>query len=224
MEPTSLTTERLLLRPFRPQDADAVYTACQDPQIPRFTPVPSPYTRRHAETYVGRTCPDGWREDTAYSFALVTKDEGRFVGAMALVRLQLRTPERQAELGYWTAKEQRGRGYTAEAGLEVARWAFRELGVERLEWVADATNVASRAVALKIGFAMEGTLRAKIPQRGTRRDAWIGSLLPYDLELPSQTPYLPGEKNLPGERNPPYEKNPRCEKNPPCEEDLPDDS
>lgn len=175
-----------------------VYTACQDPQISRFTPVPSPYTREHAETYVSRTCPDGWREDTAYSFALVTKDEGQFVGAMALVRLQqLRTPERQAELGYWTAKERRGRGYTAEAGREVARWAFRELGVERLEWVADAANTASRAVALKIGFVMEGTLRAKIPHGGTRRDARTGSLLPYDLGLPSETPYLPYGGNLP---------------------------
>lgn len=191
MEPTILSTRRLLLRPFLPEDAEAVYAACQDPEIPRWTHVPCPYTREHARTFVTGAL-DGWLKDTAYNFALVTRDKGRFVGAMGLLRVQqLGAPERQAEIGYWTARERRGRGYTAEAGRVVARWAFEELGAERLEWLADAGNVASRAVALKIGFTMEGTLRSRIEHNGTRRDAWIGSLLPHDLGVPSATPYLP---------------------------------
>jgi RimJ/RimL family protein N-acetyltransferase len=60
-----------------------------------------------------------------------------------------------------------------------------------MEWFAEAGNLGSRAVALKVGFRMEGTLRAKIPYQGTRRDAWTGSLLPSDLGLPSAQPYLP---------------------------------
>jgi RimJ/RimL family protein N-acetyltransferase len=192
MEPTTLTTQRLVLRPFRPSDAAAVHAACQDPDIPRWTSVPSPYTREHAEGFVGQICPDGWCDDTVYNFAVVTKDDPRLVGAMGLVRLaSLRSPERQAELGYWTVKEERGHGYTAEAARAVVRWAFEELGVERMEWYAEAGNIGSRAVALKAGFRMEGTLRAKIPYQGTRRDAWTGSLLPSDLGLPSETPYLP---------------------------------
>ncbi|WP_431044098.1 GNAT family N-acetyltransferase [Streptomyces sp. P1-3] len=193
MEPITLTSERLVLRPFEPSDAPAVYAACQDPDIPRWTNVPSPYTRDHAADFVGRICSEGWRDDMTYNFAAVTKDGGALVGAVGLVRLaDLRGPERQAELGYWTAKEHRGRGYTAEAGRALVDWAFTELGVERMEWYAEAGNVGSRAVALKIGFRMEGTLRAKIPHEGTRRDAWIGSLLPSDWGLPSVAPYLPG--------------------------------
>ncbi|MFH9425929.1 GNAT family N-acetyltransferase [Streptomyces sp. NPDC017529] len=191
MEPVTLTTERLVLRPFVPADAPAVHAACQDPDIPRWTPVPSPYDFSHAQDFVARTCPEGWRTDTAYNFAVTAKADGTLVGAMGLVHLALHTAERQAEIGYWTAEERRGRGYTVEAVREVARWAFTCLRVERLEWLAQAGNTGSRAVALKAGFRMEGTLRAKIAHRATRRDAWIGALLPADLGLASEAPHLP---------------------------------
>lgn len=191
MEPITLTTERLLLRPFTTGDAGAVHTACQDPEIPRWTSVPSPYTYEHAEGFVGQICPDGWRDDTMYNFAVTTKDGGQLVGAMGLVRLELSAPQRQAELGYWTVKELRGLGYTVEAARAVVRWGFEDLAVERMEWGAEAGNEGSRAVALKTGFRMEGTMRAKLVFEGTRRDIWWGSLLPSDLGLTSATPHLP---------------------------------
>ncbi len=192
MEPISLATERLVLRPFAPSDVPDVHAACQDPDIPRYTSVPDPYRIEDARIFVEETCPAGWRNDTMYTFGVFCGETGQLVGAMCLVRLaQLHTAERQAELGYWTAKEHRGRGCTVEAAREVIRWAFEDLGVERLEWYAEAGNEGSRAVALKAGFRMEGTLRAKIIHRGTRRDAWTGSLLPSDLGRPSGTPYLP---------------------------------
>ncbi|WP_037907212.1 GNAT family N-acetyltransferase [Actinacidiphila yeochonensis] len=191
MKPPTLTTARLVLRPLGPQDADAVHLACQDPDIPRWTSVPHPYTREMAEDFVSERCPAGWRDDTVYNFGLFTPD-GALVGSMGLVRLQhLDAAQRQAELGYWTAKEWRGRGLTAEAGRAVCAWAFDELGVERLEWFAEAGNEGSRAVALRIGFVMEGVVRAKIVHEGTRRDAWSGSLLPSDWGRASGTAYLP---------------------------------
>lgn len=194
MEPVTLTTERLTLRPFRPSDADAVHAACQDPDIQRWTTVPSPYERAHAEDLTGRICAEHWRDDITYDFAVVTKRDGVLVGAMGLVRLaQLRTAEHQAELGYWTVREHRRRGYTGEAARAVIEWAFTRLGVERLEWCAETGNEGSRAVALGAGFRMEGTDRARIVHQGTRRDAWRGSLLPSDWGLPSTTPYLPAE-------------------------------
>ncbi|GLW19850.1 acetyltransferase [Streptomyces sp. NBRC 13847] len=181
MKPVTLTTERLVLRPFEPSDAPAVHTACQEPDIPRWTSVPSPYGVEDAERFVGTVVPEGWRDDTTYNFAVVSRADGSLVGAMGLVRLaRLRTPERQAELGYWTAKEHRGRGYTVEAARAVLGWAFRDLGVERMEWHAEAGNEGSRAVARRLGFHMEGTLRAQLVREGIRRDVWIGSLLPSD--------------------------------------------
>ncbi|MEU3960447.1 GNAT family protein [Streptomyces buecherae] len=191
MEPLILSTPRLVLRPFEASDVDAVFAACQDPDIPRWTNVPSPYLREHAQNFVTEMAPNGWRDNTSYSLAVVTKDDGVLVGAMGLVRLELAGPERQAEIGYWTVKEHRGRGYTVEAARRMIDWAFGELGVERMEWYAEVGNEGSWAVARSLGFQREGTLRARIPHAGTRRDSWIGSLLPSDLDLPSPTPYLP---------------------------------
>lgn len=198
MESVTLTTERLVLRPPRPADAPAVHAACQDPEIPRWTNVPSPYGMQDAVDFVGPVSERNWHEDTAYTFAMTAKapglpdGDGTLVGCIGLVRLaQLAPPTRQAELGYWTVKEHRGRGYTTEAARAVVRWAFTDLGVERMEWYAEVGNTSSRAVALKTGFHMEGTLRSKLLHEETRRDAWAASLLPSDLNLPTETPYLP---------------------------------
>ena len=49
MELPTLRDGDLVLRPKRPEDADALTAACQDPEIPRWTFVPSPYTRADAE-------------------------------------------------------------------------------------------------------------------------------------------------------------------------------
>ncbi len=187
MEPTTLTTDRLVLRPFAPSDEDEVYAAAQDPDIQRWTLVPSPYTREDAHAFVSGIAPTGWREGTAFPFAVRLGAEGPLV---ASVGMHVRGAE-SFEVGYWAAKEHRGRGYVAEAVRAVARWAFTERGVVRLEWRAEVGNAGSRAAAEKAGFRIEGLLRAGIEQRGTSRDCWVGSLLPSDLGLPSRLPYLP---------------------------------
>ncbi|MFF2196787.1 GNAT family N-acetyltransferase [Streptomyces sp. NPDC058157] len=187
MEPLTLTTVRLVLRPFAPADAEEVYAACQDPDIQRWTVVPSPYRREHAEAWVGEICAASWREDREYAFAVRLGEDGPLV---ASVGVHVRGPGAY-EIGYWTAKEHRGRGYMAEAVDGVARWLFTEVGAGRLEWRAAAGNAASRAVAEKAGFRVEGVLRAALDLRGTLRDCWVGGLLPSDLGLPSRLPYLP---------------------------------
>lgn len=198
MEPLTLRTERLLLRPFEERDTDAVTAACQDPELLRWVPLPDPYERRHAEEFIGLTSPTGWSSDTMYNFGVFERGrggdtEGALVGAMGLVKVALvRTPERQAELGYWTARSQRRKGYTAEAARAVVGWAFAELGVERMEWVAQVGNEGSLAVVRRLGFVQEGVQRARIVHRGTRRDAHIAALLPSDWGRPLETPYLPG--------------------------------
>ncbi|MEV7512737.1 GNAT family N-acetyltransferase [Streptomyces sp. NPDC085612] len=196
MEPTTLTTDRLVLRPFRPADEEEVHAAAQDPDIQRWTQVPSPYERTHAHTFVNEIVPTGWREDTAYPFAVRLRaadgeDSADAEGPLvAAIGVHLHTAE-STEVGYWAVKEHRGNGYMTEAVLAVARWVFTELGLVRLEWRAEVGNAGSRAVAEKAGFRVEGLLRAGILQRGTARDCWIGALLPEDLDLTPSLPYLP---------------------------------
>ncbi|MFC8920383.1 GNAT family N-acetyltransferase [Streptomyces sp. NPDC047821] len=185
MDPVTLTTGRLLLRPFAPEDVDAVHTACQDPGIQRWTTVPSPYARHHAEEFVG-TVPDGWRTGYDLDFAVLLRDGGPLVGAAGV-----RGHSGVWEIGFWTAAEHRGSGYATEAVAALARWTFTATGCVRLVWRAEVGNTGSRAVAEKAGFTIEGTQRAGLLNKGTVRDAWVGSLLPSDLGLPSPVPYLP---------------------------------
>lgn len=188
MEPITLTTERLLLRTFTTDDTEAVYQACQDPDIQRWTTVPSPYERQHAAEFTGQMVPDGWRSGTMCTFAVLPRAGGPL---MASVAVTLRTLSGTWEIGFWTAKEHRGRGVMAEAVGAVAHWAFARLGATRLEWRAEVGNAGSRAVAEKAGFVVEGALRAALLNKDTLRDTWVGALLPSDLGLTSTHPYLP---------------------------------
>ncbi|MFD4035427.1 GNAT family N-acetyltransferase [Streptomyces sp. NPDC058637] len=188
MEPITLTTARLLLRPFGRQDAEEAYLACQDPDIQRWTVIPSPYTRADAELWTEKLSPAGWREDTMYNFAVVLRKGGTLVGALGV---NPRSLPGTYEVGFWTAKEYRGRGFTTEAVREAARWAFTALNADRLEWRAEIGNAPSRAVALRAGFRMEGEQRSSLLNKGVRRDTWTGALIPADLGLPGTHPYLP---------------------------------
>jgi RimJ/RimL family protein N-acetyltransferase len=192
MEPVTLTTDRLLLRTVGPQDTDTVYAAVQEPDIQRWTTIPSPYLPEHAQSFTEQQVPYGWANDSMFTFGLFLPGD-RLAGMLGITMRSLGT----AEIGFWAAKEHRGRGYVTEAALVAARWAFTELRIDRLEWLAEVGNHASRAVAERTGFAVEGTLRAAMNNDGVRRDCWVGSLLPSDLGLPPTAPYLPAPAPVP---------------------------
>jgi len=179
IEPTEITTGHLVLRPWRPADAHAVFAACQDPELQRWTRVPVPYRHEDAVHYVGQLSPQAWAAGTAAHFAVLDAVTGDLQGSVSLMDLA----EGGAEVGYWTAVEARGRGRTTEAVRAVCAWGVGALGLQRITWLAHVGNTASRRVAEKAGFVVEGTLRQYLPHRGERRDAWVGGLLPGDLGL-----------------------------------------
>jgi RimJ/RimL family protein N-acetyltransferase len=186
MEPVTLTTDRLILRVVGPQDTEAVYTAAQDPDIQRWTSIPSPYLPEHAQSFTEQLVPDGWATGSMLTFG-VFLPEGDLVGMLGLTMHSLSV----GEIGFWGTKEHRRNGYIAEAARAVSRWAFTHLSVDRVEWRAEVGNRPSRAAAERVGFVLEGVLRSAIIHQGVRRDCWVGSLLPSDLGLPSTAPYLP---------------------------------
>ncbi|HWT22829.1 MAG TPA: GNAT family protein [Solirubrobacteraceae bacterium] len=162
----------LALRAWSEDDAPAVHRACQDPEIQRWNPaVPRPYRLEHALAFVrGEAVPD--------ELALAFTVEGAVAGCIGMKPV----PDRIGHVGYWCAPEHRGRGWTARALRLFAAHAFGELGVERLELVAEPGNAGSLRVAAKAGFVREGVLRAYVRHPdGRRADAVMHSLLPSDL-------------------------------------------
>jgi RimJ/RimL family protein N-acetyltransferase len=67
--------------------------------------------------------------------------------------------QRDAEIGYWTVPAARRRGVAARAVDTAVRWAFTELGVQRVQLFHAVENSASAGVARKAGFVQEGRLR-----------------------------------------------------------------
>jgi RimJ/RimL family protein N-acetyltransferase len=71
----------------------------------------------------------------------------------------------------------RGRDVATTAVRAVCQWGVTTAGFELIEWRCEAGNVASRRVAEKAGFRIEGTLRKRRVRDGVRVDEWVGSLL-----------------------------------------------
>lgn len=83
MDPVTLTTDRLLLRTVGPHDTDAVYDAVQDPDIQRWTTIPSPYLREHAAGFTDQMVPDGWADGSMFTFGVFVPS-GELVGMLAI--------------------------------------------------------------------------------------------------------------------------------------------
>ncbi len=168
-------TERLVLRPYRPEDVDAVRRACQDADIQRWLRVPSPYTETDAVDFVTETSVSARAEGRGLLTAV--EADGEFVGSAGL---HLTPGHLGPAVGYWLAPWGRGRGYAAEAAHALAEWALG-LGAPRVHLMADVGNTASQAVAVRAGFIREGVVRSCLDYRnGSRGDAVLFGRLPED--------------------------------------------
>ncbi len=184
LQPLEFTDRRLLVRPWRPDDAASVHAACQDPLIGQHTRTPLPYRESDAVEFVAETSPRGWADGTTASFGVFNRAGDTLLGSVALMDIVEREHEDaggQAELGYWGAPWARGHGHITDACRLVCAWGFAYLGLGRIEWRAMVGNDASRRLAERLGFTIEGTLRQAMLRQDRRFDVWIGSLLPGEL-------------------------------------------
>jgi RimJ/RimL family protein N-acetyltransferase len=157
MELPTLRDGDLLLRPKTPADAAALTAACQDPEIPRWTTVPSPYTRADAERFIVASEADAKAGRSAGLLAVDARDD-RLLGSFSVMELG-RAPG-YGEIGYWVAAEARGRGVATRAVRLLADWGRRDLCLTRIEILPHRDNAPSRRVAEKAGFHDTGELRA----------------------------------------------------------------
>jgi RimJ/RimL family protein N-acetyltransferase len=175
--PLTLTDGRLLLRIPDEGDVVAITRACQDEVLARWVPVPVPYEEQHARQFVAER-PARWQDEHGEMTFAVTDAASKDL--LAMVGLHAHDPTMR-EIGFWTAPWARGRGVMTEAARQVCRFGFEVLGLRRIEWQARVGNDASRRVAEKLGFRLEGTCRGRLLHRDERVDGWIAGLLPGEL-------------------------------------------
>ncbi|MEX0665351.1 MAG: GNAT family N-acetyltransferase [Acidimicrobiia bacterium] len=182
----------VVLRPPREDDVDAITAAVQDPEIPRYTRIPSPYTRNDATQFV-RAAIENWSggrlprvpagdAQIGLSFMIVDRSDDSLIGGIGTHDSE--NPEVR-EIGYWVARDARRRGIATRAVRLLSRWAINELGLRRLELMTHVDNVASQGVAERAGFTREGVLRSYTTLGCGLADVVMFSLLPEDLTAPN---------------------------------------
>jgi [ribosomal protein S5]-alanine N-acetyltransferase len=171
------------LRPFTLDDTGVVREAARDPYIPLITTVPVPCTdgagRQFIERQWGRA-----QDGTGYSFAIAEARTDRAVGQIGLWLRDI--GQGRATIGYWVAPSARGQHAAGHALTAVARWAFGELGVPRLELCVEPWNAASARTAFITGFRCEGRLRSWRDVGGERKDFDLYAMLLSDCSGTSE--------------------------------------
>jgi RimJ/RimL family protein N-acetyltransferase len=178
----TLTTNRLVLRPFHLEDAARVQILAGAWEIADTTAnMPHPYEDGMAERWIAgheEACKTG----EAVTLAVTLASTGDLVGAVGL------TLDRgyQGELGYWTGLPDWGKGYCTEAARTMLVFAFDELNLQRIHARVFKRNPASARVLEKLGFSHEGTLRQHVLKWGKPEDVQLFGLLKVDYETTSR--------------------------------------
>ncbi len=181
--PDALHGERVLLRPYRVDDAEALFTAI-DESREHLRPW-MPWVESHANVddtrdYCAR-CAASWILRSDLTIGIFTAAGDRLLGGTGLhnPNWQLRS----FEIGYWLRASATGQGFMTETVGLLAKFALDDLQANRVEIYCDVTNDASRRVAERSGCLLEGRLRNALPASdGGPRDSFVFSLVPADRE------------------------------------------
>jgi ribosomal-protein-alanine N-acetyltransferase len=162
----SLSSARLVLRPFFTEDASIVHKLVQEREIASTTlNIPHPYEDGMAEAWIAMHEP-GWQRREMATFAITEPSEG-LVGAIGLT---IELAHNRAEAGYWIGLPFWGRGYATEALSAIIAFGFAQLNLNRIHASHLTRNAASGRVMIKAGMRYEGCLRQHVLKWGQFED------------------------------------------------------
>lgn len=180
--PTLLEGERLIVRPFRDEDAPRVYEAIslsREHLQPWFPWVGFHGSLDDTLDFV-RNCQAKYLLRQEFTMGMFAGD-GSFLGGLGLHVHDWEVPS--FEIGHWVRVDAEGNGYVLEAVQLVTACAFDELGAKRLHIRCNARNDRSRRVAERAGFVYEGCQRNfERDTSGNLADILHFSMLPDEYE------------------------------------------
>jgi RimJ/RimL family protein N-acetyltransferase len=153
----ALTSERLALRRFRPEDLDTFVAYRSDPEVARYQSWEVPYQLGQARQFLEELqvihpdTPGEW-----FQFAVALRGTDRLIGDCA-AHVDADDP-RQAEIGFTLAPEHQGHGYATEAVRRLLHYLLVERGKHRVSATCDARNTRSAALLERVGMRREGHL------------------------------------------------------------------
>ena len=175
-----LENTRVLLRPFRPSDTEALRTIAFDEEIWRYM-INRISNEEELEAWV-QTVISGYQQGTRYTFMIIDKATGQLAGSTSYGNMS--ETDKRLEIGWtWLSKDHRGSGLNRHCKYLLLRYAFEVLQMERVELKGDALNMRSRKAILRLGATEEGILRSHtLMHDGRRRDTFYYSILQPEWE------------------------------------------
>lgn len=154
----TLATERLILRPFTPDDREALFKITNEPDIFRYFPTKTAWDMEK----VGRSIQyqtEHWEKFGYGQIAVTLRESGRLMGWCGLEFLP---DTNETEVGYLLSGEFWGKGYATEAAKVSVRFGLNEIGLKEIIGLTDPLNIASQRVLEKSGLTF------------TRRQGYFG--------------------------------------------------
>lgn len=145
---STLQTERLILRPVQPDDAEAMFDYLRDEETVRFITVPPVIT---VTEVIENSIQSYFMLDPIGKWAIVY--DQKMIGT---IDLRLNEAHRQAEIGYVLNKRYWGQGIMPEAAQAILAVGFDQLQLVRIFSEHDTRNPKSGRVMTKIGMQQEG--------------------------------------------------------------------
>lgn len=174
-----IETERLILRRFTIEDAEAMYRNwAGDPEVTRFLTWPA-----HDSVETTRAVLAHWTQayadDSRYEWCIAWKETNEPLGSIGVVHINEKTES--VEVGYCIGRAYWNQGITSEALAAVIRFLFTEVGVNRVEAGHDIRNPHSGMAMEKCGMRREGIRRQAGWNSSGISDVAIYGLLKKDL-------------------------------------------
>ncbi len=195
-----LRTERLTIRPLRPEDAADLHRLVNDWEVAKtLARVPFPYPRDLADEWIASTraqMADGhaWHlAITGLEQAGTAEEREVLVGCIGLSR---DAAKREAELGYWVGRRFWGHGVGPEAAARVVSWAFANIDVDRLVASALVENDRSQKLLGRIGFRETGEGVRDFVARGGPMPVKLFAMTRADLPAPAPSATPPAAPAL----------------------------
>ena len=144
-----IVTDRLLLRPWEPTDAESLYENAKDETVARS----AGWLKHSSPEYSLKIIED--RLSKPGTYAIVPKSVGKAVGSISLMYdkdSNISMDEGECELGYWIGKQYWGNGYVPEAAKALIRHGMEDMSLIRIWCICRVDNANSMRVQEKCGF------------------------------------------------------------------------
>jgi len=178
-----IKTERLVLRPHRISDLEALWPHVSDPELPKWMSWDAHKKKKGALDFI-KSRIKARRNGDAFTWVILY--EGKLCGCIGLddVVGQVRVIRfDMANLGYWLGKKYRRQGIMTEAASAVLAFGFKKLKLHKITVDHAAANIASQKTIEKLGFRYIGEQQKHFFKRGRWHDHKIYELLANDFKL-----------------------------------------